>query len=46
MTPVEIAALIARWMDAQASTIEDSLADTPKTENWYEGAGLDCRNQN
>ena len=46
MTPVEIAALIARWMDAQVSTIEDSLVDTPKTENWHEGAGLDCRNQN
>jgi hypothetical protein len=46
MTPTEIDALITRWMAAEVSTIEDLLADTPKPEDWYEGAGLDCRNQN
>ncbi len=40
MTPTEIDALIARWMDAQVSTIEDSLAEYSRTENWFEGADL------
>jgi hypothetical protein len=40
MTPTEIEALIARWMSVQVSTIEDSLASTPKTDDWFEGADM------
>ena len=40
MTPTETEALIARWMSVQVSTVEDSLASTPKTDDWFEGADM------